>query len=152
MLEKYILTLAVCHSVLMDDRTGNYMSASPDELALVNAAKSLGIEFLRKNEKNEMELKLNYKNGEILKFELLNELEFNSTRKRYSCIVRRPDGQIELFCKGADNVIIDRLKQLDESDPRANLRAKTYEFLESYAETGLRTLLYGSRIIPEDEY
>lgn len=35
-------------------------------------------------------------------YKLLNLLEFNSSRKRMSVIVRDEDGQIFLFCKGAD--------------------------------------------------
>lgn len=43
------------------------------------------------------------------KYEVLNVLEFTSTRKRMSVIVRCPDGAIRLLCKGADNVIYERL-------------------------------------------
>ena len=35
-------------------------------------------------------------------YKLLNLLEFNSTRKRMSVVVRDEDGQIYVFCKGAD--------------------------------------------------
>ena len=49
------------------------------------------------------------------KYELLNTLEFTSTRKRMSVIVREPSGQIVLYCKGADNVILDLSKR--DADP-----------------------------------
>ena len=42
-------------------------------------------------------------------YEVLNILEFNSTRKRMSTIVRTPEGKIELYCKGADTVVYERL-------------------------------------------
>ena len=45
------------------------------------------------------------------KYEVLNVLEFNSTRKRMSVIVRDQAGVLHLYCKGADNVIFERLKQ-----------------------------------------
>lgn len=32
-------------------------------------------------------------------YELLQVLEFNSTRKRQSVIVRQPDGSVRLYCK-----------------------------------------------------
>jgi phospholipid-translocating ATPase len=35
-------------------------------------------------------------------YKILNLLEFNSTRKRMSVIVRDEDGQLLLMCKGAD--------------------------------------------------
>lgn len=47
--------------------------------------------------------------GKSYEFEILNVLEFNSTRKRMSTVVRTPEGQIKLYCKGADTVILERL-------------------------------------------
>jgi phospholipid-translocating ATPase len=35
-------------------------------------------------------------------FKILNLLEFNSKRKRMTVILQDEDGQILLFCKGAD--------------------------------------------------
>lgn len=41
-------------------------------------------------------------------YELLNIIDFNNTRKRMSVILKR-NNKIFLYCKGADNVIYDRL-------------------------------------------
>ena len=38
-LQKVVLFLAACHTIVIDQRKGTYNSSSPDELALVNAAK-----------------------------------------------------------------------------------------------------------------
>ena len=38
-LEEYLLFLALCHTVVIDERTNSYSASSPDELALVNFAK-----------------------------------------------------------------------------------------------------------------
>jgi magnesium-transporting ATPase (P-type) len=38
-LRKYMLFLATCHSIIIDERKGTYNASSPDELALVNFAK-----------------------------------------------------------------------------------------------------------------
>jgi magnesium-transporting ATPase (P-type) len=38
-LVRVILFLAVCHTIIIDKKKGTYNSSSPDELALVNAAK-----------------------------------------------------------------------------------------------------------------
>lgn len=35
----------MCHTIVIDERKGTYNAASPDELALVNAAKQFGYEF-----------------------------------------------------------------------------------------------------------
>lgn len=51
----------------------------------------------------------------IQTFKLLHVLEFDSDRKRMSVIIRDISGpnpgQVKLICKGADNVIFERLNQ-----------------------------------------
>lgn len=66
---------------------------------------------------------------------LLNTLEFTSARKRQSSILQDEQGKIFLYTKGADNVIIDRLY-----DKESDLLKKTGEFVDEFAEDGLRTL------------
>jgi len=56
-------------------------------------------------------------------YELLCILDFNNVRKRMSVILRR-NGKLRLYCKGADNVIYERLKA-DISD----MKVKTQEHL-----------------------
>lgn len=78
---------------------------------------------------------------------MLNVLEFTSTRKRMSVVVRSPNGTILLLTKGADSVIFNRL------DPYNNpLREITEEHLEEFARIGLRTLVLGMREVPPLEY
>jgi phospholipid-transporting ATPase len=79
-------------------------------------------------------------------YQILNVLEFNSTRKRMSVVVRTPDGKIKLYCKGADAVIYPRLV--------ANCKyvKETMEHLEVLATEGLRTLCCAVAEIPEQEY
>ncbi|CAG8728212.1 5271_t:CDS:2, partial [Racocetra fulgida] len=85
-----------------------YKAESPDEAALVSAAKNIGFAFLgRTTESMTVDIF-----GQEYVFDILNVLEFNSSRKRMSIIVRRPEplgGGIVLFCKGADNIIFERL-------------------------------------------
>jgi len=38
-LVRTVILLAVCHDIIIDEKKGVYNAASPDELALVNAAK-----------------------------------------------------------------------------------------------------------------
>ena len=84
-----MLHLSLCHTIILDERTGKYNASSPDELALVNAAKFFGAVFQKRDEDNNMII--NYK-GTLLKYNLLNILEFNSTRKRMSVIIRNENG------------------------------------------------------------
>jgi phospholipid-translocating ATPase len=56
-------------------------------------------------------------------YELLCILDFNNVRKRMSVILRR-NGRLRLYCKGADNVIYERLKA-----DSCEIKAKTQEHL-----------------------
>jgi len=38
-LRRTLLFLAFCHTIIIDEKKGTYNASSPDELALVNAAK-----------------------------------------------------------------------------------------------------------------
>ena len=42
--------MGLCHTVIIDRSTGAYNAASPDELALINAAKQFGFEFKGEDE------------------------------------------------------------------------------------------------------
>lgn len=105
-LVRVLIHLAVCHEIIIDEKKGSYNAASPDELALVNAAKQFGYEFAGKDGDEIMTIKT--PKGP-LKFKLLNVCQFTSTRKRMSTIVEDKDKKITLMCKGADSVITERL-------------------------------------------
>ena len=152
----YWTTLALCHTVLVgiDPRTGmlEYKAQSPDEAALVQAAADVGFEF-RGRDRDVLLLRTPFAR-EPLRFRLLNILEFTSLRKRMSVIVRQlgendepGNNPILLLCKGADNVIFERLAEGGEE-----LKAATGDQLDSFAREGLRTLTLAHRVIPEDEY
>ena len=107
-LVRTLVFLACCHSIIIDYKVGKYNSSSPDELALVNAAKQFGYEFKDRDGDDNIII-LNKRTNEELKYKLLNVCDFTSTRKRMSCILRNPEGRIVLMCKGADSVITERL-------------------------------------------
>jgi magnesium-transporting ATPase (P-type) len=56
---RVVLFLATCHTIIIDTNKGTYNSASPDELALVNAAKQFGYEFLERDEFDNIVVKNN---------------------------------------------------------------------------------------------
>lgn len=145
----FMLALALCHTVVADTIPGDpprieFKAQSPDEAALVATARDVGFTVLGNTHNG---IRLNVM-GEERIYPVLNTLEFNSTRKRMSSIVRMPDGKIVLFCKGADSVIYSRLKKGEQSE----LRRSTAEHLEMFAREGLRTLCVGRRILSEEEY
>lgn len=82
------LLLVLCHSIVIDKRTGKLNSSSPDELALVEGAQRHGgYTFEGKDGEGVITIK-RHRDQELLKFHLLHVLEFTSTRKRMSVIVR----------------------------------------------------------------
>jgi magnesium-transporting ATPase (P-type) len=99
-----ILNLALCHTIIIENKNGkvSYNASSPDELALVNAARFFGAQFSDRDEDNNMTINFRGRNQ---KYKLLNLIEFNSTRKRMSVVVRDPNGVIRCLCKGADSIL-----------------------------------------------
>ncbi|EJD08415.1 calcium transporting ATPase [Fomitiporia mediterranea MF3/22] len=143
--KEFLRLLAVCHTVIPEVKEGGklvYQASSPDEAALVAGAEVLGYQFHTRKPRSV------FVNIDVVsrEFEILNVCEFNSTRKRMSTIVRTPEGQIKLYCKGADTVILERL---GKNQPYVE---KTLSHLEDYATEGLRTLCISSRDISEAEY
>lgn len=147
--EHFMLVLALCHTVVTERTPGDppkieFKAQSPDEAALVATARDMGFTVLGRSHDG---IILNVM-GEEREYTIMNILEFNSSRKRMSAIVRMPNGKIMLFCKGADSVIYSRLKPGQQSE----LRKSTAEQLEMFAREGLRTLCIAQRELGEDEY
>ena len=55
--EDVLLHLSLCHSIVIDKRTGKMNSASPDELALVEGAAIQGYQFVGKDAENVISIK-----------------------------------------------------------------------------------------------
>lgn len=117
----FILSLALCHTCLPKSNSDDpddieYQSSSPDELALVVAARDMGFVVFGKNQ-TKLTIRT-YPNGldedpVDEQYEVLNVVEFTSARKRMSIVVKFPDGRICMICKGADNIILERLNNMD---------------------------------------
>jgi phospholipid-translocating ATPase len=145
----FMLALALCHTVITEKTPGdppkiNFQAQSPDEAALVATARDCGYTVIGRTHDGIIVNVL----GEEREYKVLNTLEFNSSRKRMSAIIRMPDNRIVLFCKGADSIIYSRL----EKGQQAELRKTTAEHLEMFAREGLRTLCIAQRYLTEDQY
>ncbi|CAE6474741.1 unnamed protein product [Rhizoctonia solani] len=144
----FFRALAVCHTVLPDlpdegEKKLDYKAESPDEAALVAGARDAGFPFLgRSSTAVDIEVM-----GQPERYVPLKVLEFNSTRKRMSVIVRDPQGRLVLYCKGADSVIYERLAGGQDA-----VKERTREDMETFANGGLRTLCIAYRFLSEDEY
>ncbi|XP_015037938.2 phospholipid-transporting ATPase ID isoform X4 [Drosophila pseudoobscura] len=136
--------LALCHTVMAETVEGKleYQAQSPDEAALVAAARNFGFVF-RSRTPNSITIEVM---GRKEEYELLNILDFNNVRKRMSVILRRGN-TVVLYCKGADNVIYDRLHGGQE-----DLKARTQDHLNKFAGEGLRTLVLAERRLTEQYY
>ncbi|XP_017692472.1 PREDICTED: phospholipid-transporting ATPase IK [Lepidothrix coronata] len=143
-LREFLRLLALCHTVMVEERGGQlvYQAASPDEEALVLAARSLGYVFLARTQDTITISEL----GRTRTYQVLAMLDFNSDRKRMSVLVRDPQGSIRLYTKGADTVILERLRRRGRSE------AFTERALDLFAEETLRTLCLASKEVSEAEY
>lgn len=147
----FFRALALCHSVLADKPDSqrepyllDYKAESPDEAALVAAARDAGFPFVGKS-KDGIDIEVM---GQAERYTPLRLLEFNSTRKRMSVVMRCPDGRLVLYCKGADSVIYARLAK----DHDVALKEQTSKDMETFANNGLRTLCIAYRWLGEEEY
>ncbi|KAJ8129513.1 hypothetical protein O1611_g4118 [Lasiodiplodia mahajangana] len=145
----FMLALALCHTVIAEHIPGenpkiDFKAQSPDEAALVATARDMGFTVLGSTSEG---IRLNVM-GQEIHYTILNTIEFNSSRKRMSAIIKMPDGRIILFCKGADSIIYSRLQRGEQ----AELRKTTADHLEMFAREGLRTLCIAQRVLPEQEY
>ncbi|XP_031443145.1 phospholipid-transporting ATPase IA isoform X4 [Clupea harengus] len=141
---EFMTMMAICHTAVPERHDDKiiYQAASPDEGALVRAARNLGFVFSGRTPDTVIIESL----GEEEKYELLHVLEFTSTRKRMSVIMRTPTGRIRLYCKGADTVIYDRLAD------SSRYKDITLKHLEQFATEGLRTLCFAVADISESSY
>ncbi|XP_061471283.1 phospholipid-transporting ATPase IC isoform X2 [Rhineura floridana] len=143
-IQQFFFLLAICHTVMVDASDGGltYQAASPDEGALVTAARNFGFAFLSRTQNTITISEM----GTARTYEVLAILDFNSDRKRMSVIIREPDGAIKLYCKGADTVVYERLH------PRNPKRQATEEALDIFANETLRTLCLCYKDISNEEY
>merc|ERR1719225_629549 len=149
MIKDFLNLLTVCHTVIPEqDEDGKikYNAASPDEKALVEGAEVYDYKFVARKPES-VTIKTCY--DQLEEYTVLNVIEFTSTRKRMSIIVRNSKGQIKLYIKGADSVILERL---GDSREQREFYDVTIQHLEEFAKSGLRTLCLGVADIPEAKY
>ncbi|XP_034541444.1 phospholipid-transporting ATPase ID [Notolabrus celidotus] len=143
---EFFRLLALCHTVMSEEKIeGNlvYQAQSPDEGALVTAAQNFGFVFRARTPESVTLCEM----GRVVTYTLLAILDFNNVRKRMSVIVRTPEGQIKLYCKGADTIIFEHLDPSSE-----DLMYTTSEHLNEFAGEGLRTLALAYKDLDADYF
>ncbi|XP_047398194.1 probable phospholipid-transporting ATPase IM isoform X6 [Sciurus carolinensis] len=142
---EFLRLLALCHTVMSEENNAGqliYQVQSPDEGALVTAARNFGFIFKSRTPETITIEEL----GTLVTYQLLAFLDFNNIRKRMSVIVRNPAGQIKLYSKGADTILFEKLHPSNEG-----LLSLTSDHLSEFAGEGLRTLVIAYREL-DDKY
>ena len=151
---EFLMAMAVCHTVLVDKSTGElkYNAEGPDEEALVIGAAALGFRLVETNNNvHRIQVTHGDKDEGVMEFTLFGVNEFNSTRKRMSCVCRDPEGRYVVLAKGADNIMFDRLKTF-EDDAAAEQHQRLLDNLDAFANDGLRTLVFAKRYLDEETF
>ncbi len=115
-----LLSIALCHTCVPERKPHSneikYQATSPDELALVTAAQEMGYLLVsRQSSTVTVKILLRGESADPIfeTYEILHIIEFTSSRKRMSVVVREPDGRICIHCKGADTIIRGLLRLSD---------------------------------------
>ncbi|KAI9539058.1 hypothetical protein NQZ68_009135 [Dissostichus eleginoides] len=130
-----------------------YEAESPDEAALVYAAKAYGFTLLARTPHS---VTVRLPSGEDLVFEVLDTLTFDFNRKRMSVLVRHPiTKKCVLYTKGADYAIMELLGTSYAEHLRGkqkNIATDTQHHLDFYGKEGLRTLCFTKKVVSEKVY
>lgn len=151
-MQHLFLCFALCNGLSVrpgDDGAPEYAGASPDEIALAEAAGTVGISLVsrRPGRRGDVmkvvmeqvdgdETGNNYTQSE-LPYAVLDVVDFNSDRKRMSIIVKKQgrgnEPEILCFTKGADNIMTPL--------HTTGLSSIEQQHLKDYSCLGLRTLI-----------
>ncbi|QPG75533.1 Putative aminophospholipid-translocase [Brettanomyces nanus] len=138
-----VVTLAVCHNVTPTYEGGKveYQASSPDEIAIVNFTKSVGLS-LTKRDRHSITL-LHAYTGRQYHYDILQMFPFNSDTKRMGIIVHDTARDEYWFLeKGADTVMSRIVQQNDWLE----------EETSNMASEGLRTLVVGRKKLTKTVY
>ncbi|XP_037341705.1 probable phospholipid-transporting ATPase VD isoform X1 [Pungitius pungitius] len=127
-----------------------YEAESPDEAALVHAAHAYRCTLRGRSAEG---LLVDLPGMGPLAVQLLHIIPFDSNRKKMSVVVRHPlTGQVVVYTKGADSVIMNQTPKGSEQEIYNHIREQTQSHLDSYAREGLRTLCIAKKVLEEEEY
>jgi phospholipid-translocating ATPase len=141
-----ITALALCHNVTPvypdanDETLVEFQASSPDEIALVKFATSLGMKLL---ERDQNKIVIENVAGIREDYEILANFPFSSETKRMGIILKHiKTKRILFYLKGAETVMEHKCKP--------NYRAEISISCENLANEGLRTLVISQKLIPND--
>ncbi|KAF4586061.1 phospholipid-translocating P-type ATPase [Ophiocordyceps camponoti-floridani] len=153
-----VLALALCHNVTptVDSEDGrqvtSYQASSPDEIAIVKWAESVGLRLASRDRKS-MTLQSTESGRTVVRVRVLDVFPFTSDGKRMGIIVHFQEkmdapstdlgsGDIWFYQKGADTVMSSIVASNDWLD----------EETANMAREGLRTLVVGRKKLSAQQY
>ena len=168
---KFFECLSLCHTVQLDLTADvKFQASSPDEFSFVKFCEKylyiilhyifkliffffkinrVGIIFegdLKSSTSNPVRM-VNFF-GDQKKYELLHVLEFDSTRKRMSVILRsQQTNKLIVFCKGAE----DSIFSICSKNGKNNI-TECNQIINEFARNGWRTLALAYRYLNEEDY
>ena len=155
----FVLNLLLCNAVLPDLKESVdgatqrvvFQSQSPDEIALVEALHECGVTLLgRSGDQVTIRVALPGYRLWTATYTVLAVLDFSSTWRRMSVVVRLPDRSIRLYVKGADTTIAALSAQ--QTAEQRRLLETTMGHVTDFAVTGSRTLVMAGKTVPEAEF
>ncbi|TGZ61385.1 hypothetical protein CRM22_008025 [Opisthorchis felineus] len=162
-LKTFLTIMAVCHTAqVKKEKTSagfTYQANSPDEKALVDAASKLGMVLTstKPDPHYESARRLAFQTNwgrshtDVTTQEFIVDatLEFDHTRRRMTVMVRHPDGTCHIHSKGAESSMLE-LNVCSQSS--SEIRTKALERVNEIALAGLRTLVFATKQLSQDEY
>lgn len=153
-----VLALALCHNVTPtvdtedDHEVTSYQASSPDEIAIVKWAESVGLKLASRDRKS-MTLESTDSGRPVVRVRILEVFPFTSDGKRMGIIVHFQEdakaqtvdlrsGDIWFYQKGADTVMSSIVAANDWID----------EEMANMAREGLRTLVVGRKRLSSQQY
>lgn len=139
-----ITAIALCHNItpVMDEGVKTYQASSPDEIALVKLAESVGV-ILEHRDMKTITIRTPSKRDEI--YDILENFPFSSETKRMGILLRNKEtGRLIFYLKGADVVLINKVPE--------RMRGFLGDSCETLARQGLRTLIITQKAVKEEDY
>jgi phospholipid-translocating ATPase len=139
-----LTAIAVCHNVTPVDEEGvkSYQASSPDEIALVNLAESVGMSLEFRDQKS---MRIKNAAGRDENYDILENFPFSSDTKRMGILLRhRESNRLIFYLKGADVALINKVPEIQ--------KGFLQDECENLAREGLRTLVITQKAVTEEEY
>ena len=143
-----ITALALCHNVTptypdpSDHSIRDFQASSPDEIALVKFADSIGMKLI---ERDQNVTEIENAAGVRERYTILANFPFSSDTKRMGIVLQNEaTGKIIFYLKGAEVVMKAKVK--------AGQRATVDEACENLALDGLRTLVISQKLISKQYF